>query len=616
MEEDWTIVSRPEQPKADDAPTSWSQFFSDLTREAGNKASFDTLDRLRGGIRTIGTDKTYSQGVDESVAESEAARKRLGPFMSGTAAAAGGMVPIAGMARGGVTLMRAGAPLLERMGAAAAEGGFYGGLQGAGGTYTEKPEDYAKNAGMGTIIGGAIGASAPFIGTVAGAAYRGLANRGWFGGPPGPVTNAAQADAARLRTIPDTPGAMLPDAGPSMQGVAQGATLGTGGEGKTLLESRLRARDAGTGERIADTTEQTFGPAPTPSYVEAGVRDRMQGLGPAYDQALNNARAVDTAPVALWLEGQIGNSRGPAQSALQQVRAMLDITGNPGTLDPHPRVLQQARTAVRGMLETEENPATAAALQQTERRLTRELQDKVPGLRELDSQYAELGSQERAIQPSSPGARVFETSRPAVTRPAEMQDTMTEAAQPKGVNVGPSAEPLRMREATRAELDRIVGTNRNDLAALERVLGQPADWNAQKLAIMFGPERAQQLIDTLARERMFRETYQNVVLGPQTAQRTAAKEQLEGAQGKIPVGAGIAGLVGRGLQEGADLFRRDAAQNTRDRIARMLAEQDPQQQREIIDRLLTAADARTKRQQMVRDMVTRGVIGGGSAVYP
>ena len=132
------------------------------------------------------------------------------------------------------------------------------------------------------------------------------------------------------------------------------------------------------------------------------MRERMGGLSPAYEQALNNATAVDTAPVALWLEGQIGNSRGPAQSALAQVRQMLDITGNPGTLDPHPRVLQQARTAVRGMLETEENPATAAALQNTEWRLTRELQDKVPGIRELDSQYAELGSQERAIQPSQP----------------------------------------------------------------------------------------------------------------------------------------------------------------------------------------------------------------------
>ena len=158
---------------------------------------------------------------------------------------------------------------------------------------------------------------------------------------------------------------------------------------------------------------------------------------------------------------------------------------------------------------------------------------------------------------------------------------MTEAAQPKGVNVGPSAEPVRLREATRAELDRIVGTNRNDLAALERVLGQPARLErAEAGDQVFGPERAQALMDTLARERMFRETYQNVVLGPQTAQRTAAKEQLENTQGRLPVTAGAVGLLGRGLQEGVDLFRRDASQNTRDRIARMLAEQNPQQQRE------------------------------------
>ena len=112
------------------------------------------------------------------------------------------MAPVAGAARSGVTLMRSGASLLERMIAAGTEGSIYGGLQGAGGTYTEKPEDYAKNAGMGSIIGGAIGATAPFVGTVAGAAYRGLANKGWFGGPPGAVTNAAQA---RRRSPTDHP---------------------------------------------------------------------------------------------------------------------------------------------------------------------------------------------------------------------------------------------------------------------------------------------------------------------------------------------------------------------------------------------------------------------------
>ena len=610
-DDDWK-VERPAEKPASEAPASWAQYFTDLSRQAGNTATFDNLDRLRGAIRTIGTDKTYSQGVDESVAESKAARERLGPFMSGTATAVGGMAPVMGMARAGATLMRAGAPLWERIAAGATEGSLYGGAQGAGSTYTEKPEDYAKNAGMGSIIGGTIGGVAPLVGTVAGSAYRGLANRGWFGGPPGALVNAAEADAASLRNIPSTMHGMLPDAGPSMQGVAQGATLGTGGPGKTALETNLTNRNAQAGQRITSDIDQTFGPAPTPSYVEAGVRDRMGGLGPAYESALNNARAVDTAPVALWLEGQIGNSRGPAQSALQSVRQMLDITNNPGTLDPHPRVLQQARTAVRGMLEIEENPAVAQSLQNTERRLTRELQDKVPGIRELDSQYAELGSQERAIQPSSQGARIFQTDRENVARPVEMQDTMTEAAQPKGVNIGPSAEPLRLREATRAELDRIVGTNKNDLAALERILGQPQDWNAQKLAITFGPERAQQLRDILARERMFADTYQNVVKGPQTGTRLAAKEQLDAGEGKIPVGASLTGTLGRGAQELVNIFRTDAQGATRDRIARMMAEQDPQRQREIIDRLLSTADTRGRRQSIVRDLVTRGMIGGGS----
>ena len=41
---------------------------------------------------------------------------------------------------------------------------------------------------------------------------------------------------------------------------------------------------------------------------------------------------------------------------------MLNITGNPGQLDPHPRVLQQARTAVQGMAtEAEEGNMLVAA---------------------------------------------------------------------------------------------------------------------------------------------------------------------------------------------------------------------------------------------------------------
>ena len=67
------------------------------------------------------------------------------------------------------------------------------------------------------------------------------------------------------------------------------------------------------------------------------------------------------------------------------------------------------------------------------------------------------------------------------------------------------------------------------------MLGQPQDWNAQKLAVVFGRDKADRLMSVLERERGFRQTYQDVVQGSQTAQRTAAKESLEAGAGKIPV---------------------------------------------------------------------------------
>ena len=353
-----------------------------------------------------------------------------------------------------------------------------GALQGAGTTYSGIPSDYVHNAGMGGILGAGVGAVAPAIGTAAGAAYRAVADRGFRGGVPAHLAQAAQADAAGLRALPNTPGAMLPDAGPSMLGVTQGSV--TEGPGSSALISNLTARNTASPQRITADIDRTYRPAPVPSHVEAQVDAKMRAMGPAYEQVFQNARAIDNRPLALWLEGQIGNERGAAQAALANVRRMLDVPTNPGTLDPHPRAMQATREAVRGMRDDPNiDPNVRRVLGQTYDRLTQEMHAKIPGIRELDSQYAELGAQQRAIATGEggPGARMFDKSQPNVYRPVELQETLTEAAQPKGVNVGPSAEAFRLTQAGRAEIDRIVGTNKNDLLALENVLGQPHDWN-------------------------------------------------------------------------------------------------------------------------------------------
>src|SRR5262249_17737181 len=154
----------------------------------------------------------------------------------------------------------------------------------------------------------------------------------------------------------------------------------------------------------------------------------------------------------------------------------------PGNLDPSPAKLQSLRESLRGEIESTTDPHVKRVLSNVVDQMTTELQAKVPGIAVIDSKYAELGSQKRALDPSSSGSRAFVPDRASVQRPEELANTLTAAGQPKGSAVAPSGEALRLTQAARAELDRIVGTNRNDIAALDRIIGQPEDWNAKKLA--------------------------------------------------------------------------------------------------------------------------------------
>jgi hypothetical protein len=343
----------------------------------------------------------------------------------------------------------------------------------------------------------------------------------------------------------------------------------------------------------------------------------MQALGPEYERVLAGSRPVDLQSAASWFDNEIPHRVGPAREALITARRMLNAYGT-DDLSQSPRVLQEARETIRSQKQVAERAGdnkVAGVLGIAEDHLTRELQTKVPGIRELDHAYAELGAQQRGVGTASPGGQIFAKSQGAVIRPTELADAMVEGAQPKGVNIGPSAESFRFGQAARGELDRIVGTNKNDLLALENALGKPQDWNAQKLGIMFGQDRADRLMEVINRERMFRDTYHHVVEGSQTAQRTAAAKELAAGQGAIPIEASATGLALRGIQEGARSFRRTASANTRDRVAEWMATQEPQKIQDLVDTLLATKPTRDERQSIVRALVDRGVTRGGAAYF-
>lgn len=379
--------------------------------------------------------------------------------------------------------------------------------------------------GAGAIIGKGIGAVADWAGRPALAELRGFSRDALAR-----ITKAMEADSLSPQVIQQRlaqlgPDATLADLGPNLQQTAAGL-VAKPGQARGIVQSAMRDRDAGASARIAQALDNNIGPAPVPSQIDAGLAASQNDVAQGYGPLFQNARAVNTQGIADDLDSATANLRGPAQAAVQRVRRFLDI---PGTteLDPHPQALFQTRQAIDGLLATEDNPQVIRQLTTVRQRVDGALADAVPGIKDVDAQFAELARQRSAV---GQGQTVLDSGRTA-PRPQELARQMQEGALPQGTQVGPSAVPLRLRQGARAEIDRIVGTNSNDRVALQRIVKGEGDWNPQKLATLFGPDRARRIIDILDAERTFADTNNFVTRNSATAARTEAVKDLDGGAG-------------------------------------------------------------------------------------
>jgi hypothetical protein len=554
-----------------------------IVRSAANSLTFGMADRFAGGMDAVtGQAPNYSEGVKAQHAETEARRAEQ-PAAAVVGDVAGGLTGGVGLLKSGVTLAgRVGPALLPRVLGYGAEGAAYGAAHGAGNTYSERISDYIEAAKKGGTVGAMVGVGLPVIGAVGGGLYRtgaaflGPRVEGASRGASALLRGAAQADEAGLRALPQMgPDAMLVDAGPAMLGLGQGAGTGTGA-GRTALVDTLRARDAGTGQRLATALDTNLGPSPVPSRIEAGLNGSRAQVAQEYEPVLANARAVNTQPLADQLETLAVNLRGPEQRAVQQVRQMLDIPGAPGNLDPHPRALLSTRQAIDGLVASETNPQVVRQLTAARAAVDDELARAAPGIKDVDAQFAELSRQSEALQR---GSQVLDSGKTAV-RPVELADEMAQGALPQGTQIGPSAAPARLREGTRAELDRLVGTNVNDLNTLERKIGTPQDWNSQKLETVFGEGPVANVAKALMDNRRFRQSYQDIVQNSQSAQRLEAAASMRGSEGgNVPHDTTFTGIGLKALNAVAKAISGASNARTKDEIGEILASQGPAVQR-------------------------------------
>ncbi|AMJ61984.1 hypothetical protein [Bosea sp. PAMC 26642] len=600
-----SMVAAPQQPTMGygEQMSNVGRVVDNSVRVLANGATFGIADRIAGGMDAVtGQAPGYGAGVDAQHARTQGI-KDANPILAGVGEAAGGLLTGAGLIKNGVTLAgRVGPGLLPRVLGYGAEGAAYGAAQGAGNTYTGQASDYLSGAFEGGKFGLGIGAGMPVIGSLAGGAYRIAAAmaapkvEGVNRAGSAALRAAAQADEAGLRALPTMgPEAMLPDAGPSMLGLAQGAATGNGA-GKTALVNALRERDAGTGQRLGNVVDDAIGPAPIPSQVEAGLATNRKALGPEYESALDGARSVaptppsntpywgfasetprapgpaaqaSTATVADAIDTRIVDARGPVRTALEKAREMLNVYGT-RQLDPSPRALLETRHALDGMIGEAErggNSTVVRALSDVRKQVDGVLKDAVPGIKATDAKYAELARQSEGLER---GQTIFDTSRASVIRPAELADEISAGAIPRGEAVGPSAVPVRIRQGARAEIDRVVGTQVNDLNAMERTLGTPQDWNQQKAAIVFGQDKIDRIVEALRTNRTFRDTFQKVAQGSQTAPRAEAARALDAADG--PKGdTTLTGLGVTAVRSVAKALMGANSQATKDQVATLMA---------------------------------------------
>ncbi|PDV89942.1 hypothetical protein CO652_00530 [Rhizobium sp. H4] len=485
------------------------------------------------------SDETYDQVMDR-IHEANRAEKEANPIVDKGAQITGAVAgTIPAIMAAPAAFGAGGGSLALRSGISGLTGATIGGADAA-----VRSEGNPDEIWRGAKLGGLFGLGGPLAGKVIGAGARSLVDAlrtrtaakvaGMDPQAFGYFRRAVTDDGLEAATLPRRlmemgPEAIPADLGPNLQKQA-GALAATPGEAQATIRTALTDRQAGANARIGQTIDETTGRNVIPSQIQADIAANQNAHSPLYREAFREATPYNTEPIASALEADISRLRGPAQARLRQVRGMLNIADS-NVLSTDPAVMFQTRQAIDGLLKTEVDPKVISALTEARQMLDDGLTRAVPRIKEVDAGYAELARQDEAL---TRGQQVLDSGRTA-PRPSELAAEVEQGVQPQGMQIGPSAVPLRLSQGARAEIDRIVGTNSNDIVAMNRLIKGEGDWNRARLATLFGPEKAERLFKVLENERIYADTANTVTRNSETAARIAAQNELGGGAGSFGV---------------------------------------------------------------------------------
>lgn len=336
------------------------------------------------------------------------------------------------------------------------------------------------------------------------------------------------------------PDAMLADVSPEWLGVARGAAARPGTRG--LIVDPLNERSAMANTRLRTDVADNLGPDPIPSRVDRSLAGDQAQVRQRYGPVMAERSNYDFTPITDALDDEIQRLRGPAQRQLQNVRQMLNVNGQ-DLVTTDPAIAFETRQAIDGILETEHNPKVISALTEARQMIDDGLRESVPRIKEVDGQFAEIARQREAL---GEGRSIMNNGATAM-RPSELDEVLRQGALPQGEMIGPSGVPLRMQQSSLGEIYRAIGTEANDLNALRKTVRGEGDWNRDKLGMLFGQDRADNVLNSIDRENVFADTANRVTRGSDTAMGARFNQFLdEVSKGQeIPSDATLTGTAGK-----------------------------------------------------------------------
>jgi hypothetical protein len=376
------------------------------------------------------------------------------------------------------------------------------------------------------------------------------------------------------------PEGFLGEATPGTVGLMQGHTRP--GQAMNILRDKVRARDQLKNERISSEVKREIGPARDPLHIEAEIKEKRGMLSPDYEKALSVEAIAPPGKAVQHIDWLIDPNRGAITgdqlTGVKKVKEMLqpvmNETGGRGTKISL-RAVHTVKKAIDDMIAKSgsKQPDLERHLTMLKNEVLEAVENASPDIKTLNRAYEQHSKEIEAL---GEGKKVLDQGKEAIW-PSSLSKRIDEMT---------PGERLRLAQGARGEIERLIGTNPNDVATLNRLLRGGVDeaskFNYDKLALLFGKDKADNIMNVLHRELTFEENARKILHNSQTAEKQAGRSVLDRGVSREPSSSLWAATVKKALEV------KDATvgklYDSRDQeLARLLTTQGPAARSELDD---------------------------------